>query len=84
MSSNIDWNKWHNIITPSISAFDIDTMMRIVTKFNVQWGEDDPVSASSIFSTINEICTDLIVRHENGDNIERGKYNTFMEMGCLT
>ena len=84
MTPEIDWNKWHKIITTSINAFDVDTMMQVVNKFNVQWHEDDPVSAISIYSTLHDVCEDLIARHEAGDNDERGKYNTYKELGCLT
>ena len=45
----IDWNKWHDILDESISAFDLDAGAWLAEKFKLHWNNegDDPVSAQS-------------------------------------
>ena len=84
----IDWNKWHDILDESISAFDLDSGAWLAEKFKLHWNNDgdDPVSAQSLLAVIKEVCTDLIEKYETGWKFSADQHlknNTYYDAGML-
>ena len=72
VNGNIDWNIWHNKVKDAIAAFNIDDVMIIAGKLNLEFGEDDPISYGSILEVLNDMMEWMIVHYESNwdGNIE--------------
>ena len=93
MKINIDWNIWHYKVKEAIDSFMIDDMMEIVKRLELEWGEDDPVSYTSITALLNT-AMEWIIEHymakwdgkmTEADRVKYYRFNCYKdEAGFIT
>lgn len=82
VTTNIDWNEWHDALTESVVAFDYDDTSTVAQYLNMHWcpkqDGNDPVTASSLLEVISDAAHSLVKYYVTGENDK--KYNMYIDV----